>query len=96
MSCLIAFLGGVVGTLLVIRGLFKSTSCMITTRLLSKDAPVLLSCSVACEGTTPDQKVEYANELDLDTLEEHLEELNVARDVLQDYIDDIKYGGYTK
>lgn len=93
MDLLITFISGIFCTLAIIRsGVFKPASITVTTRLISEDAPILLSCKINCTGVTPIQEIEYAEDLDLDELEEHLAELDMARDVLQDYIEDIQYG----
>ena len=92
MDLLITFISGIFCTLLILRsGVLKPTSVTMSTRLISEDAPILLACKINCTGITPIQEIEYAEDLDLDELEEHLAELDIAREVLKEYIEEIKY-----
>lgn len=93
MDFLITFICGIFCTLAIIRsGVFKPASVKVTTILIDEEAPILVSCKVTCTGVTPVHEIEYAEDLDLDELEEHLAELNIARAVLETYIEEIQYG----
>lgn len=89
MEYVAVFLLGVATTIFFSRrGLLKLSSVTITTRLVSREAPILLSCVVKSVGAHVEREEEYAEDLDLGELYEQLLELDIAREDLQDYIDD--------